>query len=88
MVQARPQTGRTHQLRVHLASQGMPIVGDSMYGDSPNEDGVARLALHAYSLSFTHPSQNKTATYRQALPADMAAAMGAMGDLSAIEHLL
>jgi tRNA pseudouridine32 synthase / 23S rRNA pseudouridine746 synthase len=50
-----PQTGRTHQLRVHLQHIGHPIVGDKLYG-LPNDD-APRLMLHASSLEFTHPAQ-------------------------------
>lgn len=53
LLELRPRTGRTHQLRVHLASVGHPIVGDALYGaeDSPIADAT-RLALHAYQISF------------------------------------
>ncbi len=47
-------TGRTHQIRVHMASLGHPLVGDSLYGGSP-EPGMARQALHAFRLAFHHP---------------------------------
>jgi tRNA pseudouridine32 synthase / 23S rRNA pseudouridine746 synthase len=50
-VELEPVTGRTHQLRVHLASIGHPIVGDALYGVSP----AGRLYLHASALSFVHP---------------------------------
>jgi len=53
LLAVRPATGRTHQLRVHLAAVGMPIVGDRRYGRS---DGAARLFLHAWRLAFPHPS--------------------------------
>ncbi len=54
----RPETGRTHQIRVHLASVGLPIVGDPVYGrrgKGPAERDLARLALHAERLGFAHP---------------------------------
>jgi 23S rRNA pseudouridine1911/1915/1917 synthase len=47
-----PKTGRTHQIRVHLASIGHPIVGDTLYGPKNRYFGIGRLMLHAYSLSF------------------------------------
>ncbi|MEN8259771.1 MAG: 23S rRNA pseudouridine(955/2504/2580) synthase RluC [Pseudomonadota bacterium] len=61
LVQARPKTGRTHQIRVHAAYMGHPIVGDMRYGDdSCNRDfrrkGLKRLFLHAEGLSFSHPA--------------------------------
>jgi 23S rRNA pseudouridine1911/1915/1917 synthase len=59
-LELRPETGRTHQLRVHLASQGMPILGDPVYGRAraglPPEAELARPALHALVLGFVHPS--------------------------------
>ncbi len=51
-----PLTGRTHQLRVHLAAIGHPILGDALYGDAAN---AARLALHATRLAFDHPRTGK-----------------------------
>jgi len=51
LVQLEPVTGRTNQLRIHMASIGHPIVGDRIYGGSPAE----RLCLHAYRIRFTHP---------------------------------
>lgn len=53
LLQLRPMTGRSHQLRVQAASRGLPIVGDRKYGSSLDFDGA--IALHAYFLAFTHP---------------------------------
>ncbi|MBE6638003.1 MAG: RluA family pseudouridine synthase [Ruminococcaceae bacterium] len=69
LVQARPITGRTHQLRVHFAHIGHPILGDTLYG---KEDcRMARQALHANSLSFPHPTDDKTLRVTCPVPADM-----------------
>lgn len=60
LVEARPRTGRTNQIRVHLAALGHPIVGDSMYGHGADDiapmTGTARLHLHAWRIAFSHPS--------------------------------
>lgn len=67
LVRARPQTGRTHQLRVHLASKGHPIVGDSLYG---TEDAAARQMLHASRLSLSHPVTREPLHLEAPLPED------------------
>lgn len=54
-VELEPVTGRTHQLRLHLAAIGHPILGDALYGDA---NSAPRLLLHASTLSFTHPQNN------------------------------
>ena len=70
LVLASPETGRTHQLRVHFASLGCAILGDDMYGEvSPL---IPRHALHALSLSFPHPSKDETVTCISLPPEDMA----------------
>ena len=70
LVIASPETGRTHQLRVHFASLGCAILGDDMYGEvSPL---IPRHALHALSLSFPHPSKDDTVTCISLPPEDMA----------------
>ena len=69
LVEARPITGRTHQLRVHFASLGHPITGDDLYGvASPL---IARHALHAYTLTFPHPSRDETLSLKAPLPNDL-----------------
>lgn len=57
LVEARPITGRTHQIRVHLASKGHPIVGDKIY--SRKAEDYPTMFLHAYKLSFIHPFKNQ-----------------------------
>ena len=53
VVRCRPVTGRRHQIRVHLAARGWPVVGDAVYGDAL--EGFPRHALHAWRLGFSHP---------------------------------
>ena len=64
-------TGRTHQIRVHLASRGLPLVGDRLYGGRPAE-GIERQALHAAELAFAHPLSGQPLAFASSLPADLA----------------
>ena len=59
LVSASPITGRTHQLRVHFSHIGHPICGDGLYGITSDGSDYPRLALHAYSLTFPHPSKGE-----------------------------
>lgn len=71
LLEVRPQTGRTHQIRVHLTHLGYPIIGDSLYGFvSP---WIARQALHAASLAFIHPKTKERMSFESPMPADMKA---------------
>lgn len=65
------ETGRTHQIRVHLAHIGHPVVGDAMYGPERIPGVISRQALHAFRLTFTHPVNNKEVVVSSALPTDM-----------------
>lgn len=69
LVLVRPLTGRTHQIRVHFAHAGHPLVGDDLYG-TPTPL-ISRHALHAYQLSFPHPMTEKPMTLSAPLCADM-----------------
>jgi 23S rRNA pseudouridine1911/1915/1917 synthase len=74
-VEVFPKTGRTHQVRVHFASLGHPVVGDTLYAKARGSAlGFERLALHALSLSFTHPGSGQEVTYEAPLPQDFIAA--------------
>jgi len=59
LLEVFPKTGRTHQIRVHLASIGHPIVGDPLYGGKKNAGLAKRLMLHAYSLEFSLPNGSR-----------------------------
>lgn len=69
MIEAKPKTGRTHQIRVHLSTSGLPIVADILYG-AEESDLIARPALHAYELSFNHPVKKEKMTFTAPYPED------------------
>jgi len=75
-LEIRPETGRTHQIRVHLSSVGLPILGDDTYGKSRNQSGrtlgdLKRPALHAASLGFEHPATGERMHFEASLPEDL-----------------
>ncbi len=72
LVEAELRTGRTHQVRVHLASLGHPVLGDAVYGDAEREPiPPPRLALHAHQLAFLHPVTGERLAFNVPLPADL-----------------
>lgn len=77
LLEAVPRTGRTHQIRVHLAAIGHPILGDRAYGgggDDARALGLDRPFLHAGHLSFTHPITRQAVTLDEGLPEDLRSA--------------
>jgi 23S rRNA pseudouridine1911/1915/1917 synthase len=86
LVEARLETGRTHQVRVHMASIGHPLIGDPVYGRSGKTHGKIlkrlefnRQALHAAELGFTHPVMKRALSFSSPMPADMQELMRALG---------
>jgi 23S rRNA pseudouridine1911/1915/1917 synthase len=73
LVSLRPRTGRTHQLRVHMAGLGTPILGDPIYGKRDGRFPEATLMLHAFRLRIELPGSGKEAAFRAPLPARFAA---------------
>jgi 23S rRNA pseudouridine1911/1915/1917 synthase len=73
LVQCTLETGRTHQIRVHLGAVGHPVVGDSMYGGARSALVAPRPMLHARRLTLIHPGSGEEMTFEAELPADMAA---------------
>jgi 23S rRNA pseudouridine1911/1915/1917 synthase len=76
LIECRLLTGRTHQIRVHMAAIGHPLVGDPVYGGARSRrgapSGFARQALHAWLLGFTHPANGCGLRFESRIPADLA----------------
>ena len=86
LVECRLETGRTHQVRVHMASIGHPLLGDPVYGRSGKTHGKQlndlqfhRQALHAAELGFTHPVTKRRLSFSSPMPADMQELFNALG---------
>ena len=86
LVECRLETGRTHQVRVHMASIGHPLVGDPVYGRTGKAHGKLlkelqfhRQALHAAELGFTHPVTKRRLSFASAMPPDMQELFNALG---------
>ena len=79
LLECRLETGRTHQIRVHLAAIGHPVVGDGAYGGRRLDDGPFRPFLHAFALGFAHPVDGRPLAFEDPLPADLLAALDALG---------
>jgi 23S rRNA pseudouridine1911/1915/1917 synthase len=88
-VEAELETGRTHQVRVHFAAMGCPLLGDATYGRPPRDEAVravgkrlGRQALHARVLGFHHPATGKWLELESPLPEDFSAALTALRELA------
>jgi 23S rRNA pseudouridine1911/1915/1917 synthase len=85
LIEARLETGRTHQIRVHFRDDGHPLVGDPVYGRPPRDPllrqvaaGLGRQALHAHVLGLTHPATGKYLEWKTPVPADLERALAAL----------
>jgi 23S rRNA pseudouridine1911/1915/1917 synthase len=77
LLEIRPMTGRTHQIRVHLAAAGHPVVGDKLYGRRKTGKTSPRLFLHAHVISFLHPATGQRLEFASPLPPDLEAVLAA-----------
>jgi 23S rRNA pseudouridine1911/1915/1917 synthase len=75
LLEIRPMTGRTHQIRVHLAAAGHPVVGDRLYGGTKGGKEARRLFLHAHIISFVHPGTGKRLEFISPLPPELETAL-------------
>jgi 23S rRNA pseudouridine1911/1915/1917 synthase len=80
LVELRLQSGRTHQIRVHMAAIGHPVVGDARYGAPEKSLGHGRFFLHAARLGFTHPTTGERLTFAAPLPDDLESYLGGLVD--------
>jgi 23S rRNA pseudouridine1911/1915/1917 synthase len=78
-LEARLETGRTHQIRAHFAAIGHPLAGDPTYGE-PGRHGLKRQFLHAHRLAFRHPVDGREMRFDSNLPADLQRALDAARD--------
>jgi 23S rRNA pseudouridine1911/1915/1917 synthase len=79
LLRVRLETGRTHQIRVHMQAIGHPVAGDPEYGGTVGELGLQRQFLHAARLAFTHPGTGEAIDLTSPLPADLAQALRRAG---------
>jgi 23S rRNA pseudouridine1911/1915/1917 synthase len=79
LLRCRLETGRTHQIRVHLAAIGHPVVGDERYGGARPGLDASRPMLHAERLGFTHPRSGDRVEFESPIPDDMAAVISRLG---------
>jgi 23S rRNA pseudouridine1911/1915/1917 synthase len=79
LLECRAVTGRLHQVRVHLASIGHPILGDAMYAPSALKVAASRLALHAHRIAFTHPTTGEKVDVKTSWPTDLRSLLKRLG---------
>jgi len=78
LLECKLETGRTHQIRVHMSSIGHPVLGDTKYG-AKDTDLLDRFFLHAKSLSFIHPETGESVSFESKLPEDLTSALTSLG---------
>ena len=80
LLECRLETGRTHQIRVHLQAIGHPVVGDAAYGGARSALPIGRPFLHAARLAFDHPINGRRIEIEEPLPPDLTAVLEGLGD--------
>ena len=86
LLEVKIETGRTHQIRVHLSHIGYPVIGDTTYSNGKNKWGVVGQCLHAKSLKFKHPTTGKEMTIEAELPDYFKDILRQLGDVSFLSH--
>jgi 23S rRNA pseudouridine1911/1915/1917 synthase len=79
LLEVEPQTGRTHQIRVHLAFLGFPVVADAIHGKKKNALGLTRQFLHAWKIAFTLPRDGRAVSFIAPLPEDLRGMLRGLG---------
>jgi 23S rRNA-/tRNA-specific pseudouridylate synthase len=82
LIEALPETGRTHQIRAHLYAVGFAILSDPLYGGGGISTLISRLALHAQSLTFQHPNTGETRSFEAPYSADFEQALSQLRQLT------
>ena len=80
-IECRLETGRTHQIRVHMSYLGYPLVGDPLYGNRKNNYDFPGQALHAYALGFVHPRTGEELYFEAPLPEHFTSVLKQLGDM-------
>ena len=86
LLEVKIETGRTHQIRVHLAHIGYPVIGDTTYSNGKNKWGVVGQCLHAKRLKFKHPTTGKEMTMEAELPDYFKDILRQLGEVSFLSH--
>ena len=80
MLSVTLETGRTHQIRVHLSAIGHPVVGDQAYSKNRSDFGLGRQFLHSSELAFDHPLDGRRVSFESPLPRDLSELLDRLGD--------
>lgn len=86
-IECKLQTGRTHQIRVHMAAIGHPLLGDSKYTARKNIFDIQGQALHSHTLTLIHPTTGETMNFTAPLPEDMAKILDALKNLQGVSNV-